>query len=94
MKRIKRFMVGLALLAVLALATFFGFSGGVEHDRTRKVVRARTEAIERRIDLRSDAMDRKLNAVESKLDRIESKLDRILELATPQYSDGMEPVRW
>ena len=93
MKRLKRSLAWLVLLAVLALAAFFGFSGGVEHDRTRKVVRARTEAIERRIDFRSDAVDRKLDAVEAKLDRIEAKLDRILELATPQLPDGMQPAR-
>ena len=93
MKRLKRFIAWLVLLAVLVLAAFFGFSGGAEHDRTRKVVRARTVAIERRIDMRSDAIDEKLNTVDAKLDRIEAKLDRILELATPQLSDGMQPAR-
>jgi hypothetical protein len=92
-KRLKRFIAWLVLLAVLALAAFFGFSGGAEHDRTRKVVRASTGAIERRIDMRSDAIDEKLNTVDAKLDRIEAKLDRILELATPQLSDGMQPAR-
>lgn len=81
-KTMKRLMA-VAVLVALVLALWLWSAGaGVEHDRTRRVVTARTQVLERQIDQRCDALD-------AKLDRIEAKLDRLLELVVPALPDAM-----
>ena len=55
---------------------------------TREVqstVLAESQTLQRQIGSRSAAL-------EQKLDRIEAKLDRLIQMATPQLPDGMQPA--
>ena len=100
MKKIKKWIILIVVLAVVAIAAFLFVSMSGEHGKTRGVVNLRADMLQAdiagvaaKVDARSDALEGELARIDAKLDRIEGKLDRLIEMATPKLPDGMEPAR-
>ena len=83
----KKILIAVLLLVLLATVVawlwLFYRDGGVTHRELADLITAEGAATRTKVDERCDALD-------AKLDRIESKLDKLIQLATPQLSDGMK----